>query len=209
MNVLIFGASGATGRELLRQGSEHGHTITAFVWNRTALDGAYRDVQLVQGNVEVRASVENAMAGQQAVICVLGSRTLLRRDLPIVVGVHNIITVMELSGIRRLIYLSSDSVRASLEHSNPVRRLLLSVILRNPTADHELSERMIQESHLDWTLVRGPSLTNGKRSRKYQSGEHVKSSYFIPQISRADLAEFMLKHLTDNTLVRKAVEIMY
>jgi hypothetical protein len=39
------------------------------------------------------------MAGQQAVICVLGSRTLIRRDLAIVVGVHNIVTVMELSGI--------------------------------------------------------------------------------------------------------------
>jgi len=149
------------------------------------------------------------MAGQQAVICVLGSRTLLRRDLPIVVGVHNIITVMELSGIRRLIYLSSDSVRASLERSNPVRRLLLSVILRNPTADHELNERMIQESPLDWTLVRGPSLTNGRRTRKYQSGDHVKSSHLIPQISRADLAEFMLKLLTDKTLIHKAVKLMY
>jgi len=96
----FFGASGATGRELLRQGPEHGHAVTAFVRDRTALDAAYRDVQFVQGNVEVRASVENAMAGQQAVLCVLGSRTLLRRDLAIAVGVHNILTVMELSGIR-------------------------------------------------------------------------------------------------------------
>ena len=116
MNVLVFGASGATGRELLRQGPGQGHTITAFVRNPKVLDGSYRKVQLVQGNVEVRSSVENAMAGQQAVICVLGSRTLLRRDLAIVVGVHNIITVMEVPGIRRFVYLSSDSVRASLEH---------------------------------------------------------------------------------------------
>jgi len=108
-----------------------------------------------------------------------------------------------------LIYLSSDSVRASLQRSNPIRRLLLSVILPNPTADHELNQRMIQESPLDWTLVRAPSLTNGKHAGKYQSGEHVKSSHFIPQISRADLAEFILNNLTDNTLVRKAVELMY
>jgi len=209
MNVLIFGASGATGRELLRQGEEHGHTITAFVRNPTALDASYRNVQVAQGSVEVRSSVENAMAGQQAVICVLGARTLLRRDLAIVAGVHNIITVMEISGIRRFVYLSADSVHASLEHSNPVRRFLLSVILRNPTADHELNERMIQESHLEWTVVRPPRLTNGKRTGKYQSGEHVKSSRFVPQISRADLAEFMLKHLADRSFVRKAVELMY
>jgi putative NADH-flavin reductase len=209
MNVLVFGASGATGLELLRQGPDHGHAITAFVRNPAAIDASYRNVQLVQGNVEVRASVENAMAGQQAVICVLGSRTLLRRDLAIVVGVHNIITVMELSGIRRLVYLSADSVRASLERSNPVRRLILSVVLRNPTADHELNERMIRESHLEWTVVRPPKLTNGRRTGKYQSGEHVQSSHLIPQISRADLAEFMLKHLADQSFVHKAVELMY
>ena len=165
MNVLIFGASGATGRELLRQG----RAVKALLRHRTAL-AAYRDVQLVHGNVEVRASVENAMAGQQAVICILGSRTLLRRELAIAVGVHNILPVMELSGIRRLIYLSSDSVGASLQRSNRIRRLLLSVILRNPTADHELNERMIQKSPLDWTLVGAPSLNNGKPTRKYQSG---------------------------------------
>jgi putative NADH-flavin reductase len=198
MNVVVFGASGATGRELLRQGPEHGHTITAFVRNPTALDGSYRSVQLVQGNVEVRSSVENAMAGQQAVICVLGSRTLLRRDLAIVVGVHNIITVMEVSGIRRFVYLSSDSVRASL-----------SVILHNPTADHELNERMIQESHLEWTVVRPPRLSTGMRTGKYQSGERVKATNFVPQISRADLAEFMLKHLADKSFIRKTVELMY
>ena len=67
--------------------------LAAFVRSPAAIDARYR-------NVEVRASVEKAMAGQQAVICVLGSRTLLRRDLAIAVGVHNILTVMELSGIR-------------------------------------------------------------------------------------------------------------
>jgi len=207
MNVVVFGASGATGRELLRQGAEHGHRITAFVRNPAALDAGYRSLQIVQGSVQVRSAVENAIVGQQAVICVLGSRTLLRRDPAIVVGVHNIITAMELCGIHRFVYLSSDSVHVSLKRSNPLRRLLLSVILHNPTADHELNERMIQESHLEWTIVRPPRLTNGQRTGRYQSGEHVKSSGFVPQISRTDLAEFMLKHLADNSFVRKAVEL--
>ena len=83
------------------------------------------------------------------------------------------------------------------------------MILHNPTADHELNERMIQESHLEWTVVRPPRLTTGMRTGKYKSGERVKATNFVPQISRADLAEFMLKHLAGKSFIRKTMELMY
>lgn len=116
---------------------------------------------------------------------------------------------MEAEGIKRFLYLSADAVKASREDVNPVRKVLLSVILHNPTADHELNESMIQQSYLDWTIVRPPRLTNGVRTGKYRSGEHLKSANFIPQISRADLAHFMLKQLTETTILHKAPEVMY
>jgi nucleoside-diphosphate-sugar epimerase len=153
MNILVFGASGATGRELVKQGLQNGYSVTAFVRNPAALNTKSPSLELVQGNVGNRAAVESAINGQHAVICALGPRTLLRRDLAIVVGVHNILTAMEIVGIKRFIYLSADTVRASREDRNPVLKPLLSVLLHNPTADHELNEGMIQESHLDWTEV--------------------------------------------------------
>jgi hypothetical protein len=76
-------------------------------------------------------------------------RTLLRRDVAIVVGVHNILTAMEIAGRKRFIYLSADTLRTSGEDQSPVRRLLLSALLPNPTADHELNESMIRK--VIWT----------------------------------------------------------
>jgi len=209
MKVVVFGASGATGRELVKQGAEQAHTITAFVRNSASFDIKHSNLQLVEGNVGTRSSVEEAVVGRDAVICALGSRTLIRRDPAIVVGVHNIITTMELAGVARLIYLSADSVRASRKNLNPVRTAFLSVILHNPTADHELNETMIRESHLDWIIVRPPKLTNGQHTGTYRSGEHLNSEAFIPRISRADLADFMLKQLTDDRFLRRTLELMY
>jgi putative NADH-flavin reductase len=208
MKILVLGATGATGRELVKQGLEKGYSVTAFVRNPAAMNTRSPNLEVVQGNVGNRAAVENAINGQHAVLCALGPRTLLRRDVAIVVGVHNILTTMEIARIRRFIYLSANTVHASREDQSPVLRVLLSVLLQNPTADHELNERMIQESHLDWTIVRPPRLTNGPSTGSYRVGEHLKSSSFIPQLSRADLAEFMLKQLTVDTFLYKATEVM-
>jgi hypothetical protein len=84
-----------------------------------------------------------------------------------------------------------------------------AAMLRNPTADHELNEDMVRQSHLDWTIIRPPRLTNGKRANKFRSGEHLESHSFIPQIARADLADFMLAQLGEGTFVHKIPEVMY
>ena len=74
MNVLVFGASGATGRELVKQGLEKGYSVTAFVRNPAALNTKSPNLELVQGNVGNRAAVESAINGQHAVICALGRK---------------------------------------------------------------------------------------------------------------------------------------
>jgi len=68
---------------------------------------------------------------------------------------------------------------------------------------------MIEQSHLEWIFIRPPMLTNGARTSTYRSGERLTARAIIPQCSRADLAEFMLKQLTNDTFLQKAVEVMY
>jgi putative NADH-flavin reductase len=72
-----------------------------------------------------------------------------------------------------------------------------------------VNESAIVRSRLDWTIVRPPRLTNGERTGTYRSGERVQPRSIVPQISRADLAEFMLSQLTEGTFVRKAECVMY
>ena len=99
-----------------------------------------------------------------------------------------------------------SEVRGSL---NPLRRLIVSTLLSNTAADHELDEAMIRQSRLEWTIVRPPLLANAPYEGRYRYGEHIEPNTLLPKISRADNADFMLKQLGDDTFVRIAPTVMY
>ena len=209
MNILVFGASGRTGRELVKQALAQGHRVSAFVRHPASFDIAHPQLKIVQGDAADRASVESAVRDQDAVICALGAASLFKRDQAVVVGVHNIIMAMESAGVRRLIYLSADTVHDSRDELNALRKVFVPLLFHNSAADHEINESMIKQSHVDWIIIHPPMLTNGERTSAYRSGEHLRARAIIPQFSRADLAEFMLKQLDDNTFLDKAAEVMY
>lgn len=210
MNVLVFGASGGTGRELVKQGVEQGHTLTAFVRNPAKLEIKDASIKVIQGDVTDSVSVQNVVKGHHAVISALGASTILKREPTLTVGITNIVKAMEQAGVRRFIYLSALTVRAVRDQLNFLGRYVIApIVLRNVAADHEANESIIEHSKLEWTIVRPPRLTNGERTGVYRSGERIDSKSIIPEISRADLAEFMLKQLTDDTFLRKATSVMY
>ena len=112
--------------------------------------------------------------------------------------------------MRRLVYLSFLGVREGRSQLSMVGRYLVApVLLRNVVADHEAKERFTKQSTLDWVIVRPPRLTNGARQGSYRSGVDVRAISVIPRISRADLAEFMLRQVSDKTYVRKTPAVMY
>jgi putative NADH-flavin reductase len=209
MNVLVFGASGRSGRELVKQGLAQGHTVTAFVRQPSKFALQHPYLTVVQGDAADRVAVERAVRDQDGVICALGAATLLKRDQAVVVGVHNIIMAMEEADVRRLIYLSADTVHDSRDQLNALRKVFVPLLFHNSSADHELNESMIKQSHLDWIIVRPPMLSNGEHTGVYRSGEYLTARSIIPQFSRADLAEFMLKQLADNTFLDKAAAVLY
>jgi putative NADH-flavin reductase len=83
------------------------------------------------------------------------------------------------------------------------------LVVRNEVADHEAKEAIIRQSKLDWTIVRPVLLTNGPHTGVYRNGVDIRVRSFIPTISRADVAEFMLTQLADKTYVRKTVAVMH
>ncbi|HTP34443.1 MAG TPA: NAD(P)H-binding protein [Candidatus Acidoferrales bacterium] len=209
MNVLIFGATGGTGRELVKQAERLGHEVTAFVRDPTKLENTSENCRVYKGNVADRASVERATASQDAAISALGSGTLRRRSEELALGKHNILVALEYSCVKRFIYLSADTVPEARRDLNPLRRLIISTLLRNTAADHELDEAVVRQSRLEWIIVRPPLLTNSPHTGRYRFGEGVEPKSLFPKISRADLADFMLKQLADDTFVRRAPTVMY
>ena len=210
MNVLVFGSSGGTGRELVRQALEQGHVVTAFARDPAKLDINHTNLRVAQGNVADYAAVERAVKNQDAVMCALGSSSPLRRDPILIEGVRNIIDAMERAGGRRLIYLSFLGVRNGRNQLSFLGKYIIAPLaLRNVVADHEAKERLIKQSRLNWTIVRAPKLTNGRRMGTYRSGGEIGANSIIPTISRADVADFMLKQLAGDTYLRKAPGVMY
>jgi putative NADH-flavin reductase len=210
MNVLVFGASGGTGRELVKQALAQGHSVTAFVRDPTKFEIKHANLKVVQGEVANYESVARALQNQDAVICALGSSTPLRRDPTLIDGVRHIIKAMEQAGVQRLIYLSFLGIRDGRNQLSFLGKYIVApLVLRNVVVDHEAKERLIKQSRLKWTIVRPPRLTNGQCTGAYRSGERIVANSMIPTISRADVADFMLKQLTDDTYLHKAPAVMY
>ena len=106
MNLLIFGATGGTGRQLVKQALEQGHKVTAFARDPAKLDIKHTNLKVVQGNVMDLTSVEKAVQGQDAVVCVLGSGRKIKGRIRSE-GTQQIISTMEKAGIRRFICQST------------------------------------------------------------------------------------------------------
>lgn len=209
MKILIFGASGSTGHQLVKQAIGHGYSVTAFVRDPAKLKVRHRHLNLIKGNVINYQVVEAAVKDQDAVVSALGASSPFKFDQAIVDGMANIIKAMETNAIGRLVYMSFAGVKESRHQAGFLIRYIAPKILRTEIAGHEAREKMIKQSSLLWTIVRSPTLSNGQRKSVFRAGEDIQRSGFTVSISRADVANFMLWQLTDSTFLRKAPLIMY
>jgi putative NADH-flavin reductase len=208
MNILIFGASGATGHQLVTQALEQRHQVTAFVRNPAKFTLSHKRLRVIQGNINECESVEQAVEGHDAVLSALGANSPFTFDQALVDGLSTIINAMESARMNRLIYLSFVGVNQSRRDAGLLIRHVAPKLLRTEIAGHEARESIIRQCRLNWIIVRAPMLTNGPLTKTYRSGENLRSSSFAVRLSRADTADFMLTQLTDTRFVGKAVCIM-
>jgi uncharacterized protein YbjT (DUF2867 family) len=210
MNVLVFGASGGTGRELVGQALRRGHRVTAFVRRGGVASDEQPARTTIRGDVRDGDAVDAAVRGHDAVLCALGAATPLRRDPALVDGIRHIVAAMERHGVRRLVYLSFLGVHEGRAQLSPLGRWIVApLLLRNVVADHEAKERIIRASSLGWVIVRPPRLTEGPRRGTYRSGVAIRATSVVPRISRADVADFMVRQLDDDTFRRQAPAVMW
>lgn len=207
MKLLVFGATGGTGRALLAQALEQGHQVTAFVRNPAVL--STRDgLMISQGDVADAVAVRSAVPGHDAVLSALGNRGDQYGVLP--GGVKNIVAAMDQAGVRRLVYLSSFGVGDSLQQMGWfARELIAGMLLKKALAEKELEEQVIRESDLDWVIARPGSLEDGPHTGVYRCITDPKEKLGRPRISRADVADFMLKNVAGDQFVRRAVGLSY
>lgn len=194
MKLLIFGSTGSVGRQLVVQALEQEHTVTAFARNPAKLEIKHTNLRAVQGDALDSASVGKAVQGQDAVLCSLGAGAggTIRSE-----GTRNIVQAMEKASVRRFICQSTLGVgdsRANLSFF--WKHIMFGLLLRRAYADHVGQENYVKESRLDWTIVRPGAFTDGNRTGVYRHGFPGTDRTIKEKISRADVADFMLKQLT-------------
>jgi putative NADH-flavin reductase len=209
MKLLVFGSTGGTGRELVRQALSQGHDVTAFARHPTKLQLDHEAVTVVQGDVTDAAAVRDAVPGHDAVLCAIGApalaRTTVRTD-----GTRNIVAAMQDAGVRRLVSQSSLGVGDSLAVPMPLYvKLVFPIVLRRTFADHEGQEHLIRQSRLDWTIIRPTKMVDGERTGGYRRGLTDTKEKVKVKVSRADVADFMLTQLTDDSYLRLAPWVSY
>ncbi|MEJ2182393.1 MAG: SDR family oxidoreductase [Nitrospirota bacterium] len=203
MNIAVFGASGRTGRHLLKQGLERGHAVTAFVRNPARLRIAHDNLSVVQGDVLHPAEVEAAVKGRDAVLSALG----LSKGSPKTIcadGTGNIISAMKRHGVKRLVVQSAFGAGETRKRGLYAR--LLWILIAPRMKDKEAMEAAVRESGLQWVIVRPVRLTDGPETGSYRTGTRLKPGPF-PKVSRADVADFMLRQMQSDEFLRQAPTI--
>jgi putative NADH-flavin reductase len=210
MKLIIFGSTGATGRQVVAQALEQGHDVTAFARSPEKLNQKHEKLQVVKGNVLDFASVESAIQGQDVVLCTIGLPAIMDKSNLRANGTKNIIRAMGKTGVKRFICQSSAGVGDSRD-TLPflMKYFLVPFMLRRVWADHEIQEDYIKESQLDWIIARPAALTDGKHTGSYQQDFTADNKTVTSKISRADTADFMLKQLADNNYLHKTPCISY
>ncbi|MCA9401655.1 MAG: SDR family oxidoreductase [Candidatus Omnitrophica bacterium] len=209
MKIIIFGASGGTGLQLIEQALESGHEVTAFVRNVNKIGVQNERLHIVQGDVLDADRVKQVLKDQDAVLCALGAPAKDKSGLR-AKGTKNIIDAMNAAGIKRLVCLGSLGYGDTYEKLPLLFKwIIVPFILRQAFLDHEAQEKMIKESRLDWIIARPGNLTDGPKTGQYIHGTDVMDKKIKIKISRADVAGFMLRQLTDNTYLHKTPGLSY
>jgi putative NADH-flavin reductase len=209
MNILVFGASGLTGQQIVKQALSRGHLVTAFVRRPDGLVIADQRLRTVIGDTtQDKSKVAQAMHGQELVISALGRRNSFRSDGLISRSLEAIVPSMEQAGVRRLILVSAFGVGASHRDAPLVPRIMYRLLLKDIFADKRSAEEKLTRTGLDWTIVYPVLLTNGPLTGRYRVAERL-DLHGMPKISRADVAHFILTEAETPAFVHKAAAISY
>jgi putative NADH-flavin reductase len=198
--VLIFGASGKTGRLLVEQALSAGHTVTAFVRNSSSLPARHPKLHIIEGDVLSPDAVDAAMLGQRAVVSALGFPGRKGTE-SLVKAMENIVSAMRKYRVHRLICLAPPPAKEGWARRGLLGRLLSPFLPKAPalhTWERQLDS--IRGSPLEWVLVRPSRLTDDPARGAYQVSVGWAE---VPEgISRADVATFMLEQLQARRYVR-------
>ncbi|MEW6085183.1 MAG: SDR family oxidoreductase [Chloroflexota bacterium] len=201
MKVIVFGASSGTGKQLIAHALRLGYEVTAFVRDASKLEPAQAGVKVAIGDALNPSDVEAAVKGHDAVLSALGPK-----GKPAVMAAEstkNIIAAMEMHKVKRLVVVTVAGIPVPQDRRGfNLVSALIKLLLKDVFTDRENQLAVLEASKVDWVAVRVPRLTDDPPTGSVHAFFGNPSPTM--KISRADLADFMLKQLTDDQWLRQA-----
>lgn len=212
MKLVVFGANGATGRLLTKQALVEGYSVTAVTRHPETFPLRQERLQVMRGDVFDLAAVEQAVYGQDAVLSILGVPYSQKPITLYSTGIAHIIQAMNHFQVRRLICVSSSAVDPLTRNHDTgggfifekfIKPLIINMIGRSSYDDLQKMEMLVMNSDLDWTVIRPSGLFETPEVTDYQVAEA-----FIGRFtSRTDLADCMLKQITNKQSLHKTLAV--
>jgi len=200
MNILVLGAAGKTGREVVAQSLAAGHTVTAFVRHPDRLGP--NQAKVAVGDARRVDDLRNALRGQDAVISTLGSGMSSNSKL-IESSTEALLAAMPSAGVRRLVMLSSFAASPTYRAKGIMK--LASVAMKGMVEDKSAGEELLKHSDIDWTIVYATRLTEGPRNGGHHTVDGTLTD--VGSISRAELADALISTVSDATSVRHSLVV--
>lgn len=202
--LAIFGGTGRTGRHLVQQALDAGYCVRALARDPGKLPAQNERLLVIQGSLSDAESVTKVIAGADAVLSVLGP-TNNEPTFEISRGTQTILDAMRQHGVRRLIISAGAGVGDPGDAPklfNKLINVLLKLVSRNVYEDMLKTVTLVRVSDLDWTVVRVPRLTGDPATGQIKTGMVGKGTGV--NLSRADMASFMLQQVDDKRYLRQA-----
>ncbi len=207
MNIIVFGATGMVGHQLVQQALFNGHTVKAFGRNvYTTKFPDDKNLELIQGALFDAKEVYNAIKGSDAVLSAIGG-SVDGTDKARTLGLKNIITQMDKAGVNRIIAVGGMGVLNADENSLLIDGEDYPQEYKAVGLEHKKAWEQLKASDLDWTFVCCPDIKDAG-----PTGSFVTKADYPPEpnnyrINAGDIALFMLNELKKNEFVRQRVGI--
>ena len=207
MKLVVFGATGGTGKQIVAAALAAGHDVVAVARRPEAITTTHARLTVVKGDVLDAASVASAIAGSEAVLSAIGPSNNKQPGTLISDGVVNIVAACT-TGKVRLVFESGLMVGDGRGLSL-FGRTALGVFRRLNgalAADKRIAEQTIRDSALDWVIVRPVSLDDSPATGSYRTGIDIRLR-LANRLSHADVADFMIKAASDPSVVHTIQDI--
>lgn len=213
-NILIIGANGGIGRQTLEQALKAGHHVTAILRNPAKLPLSHPNLNIVKGDILNPETFEKYLDNKDVVVSAIGVNGGLLDDKPTTLyslGNKNLLEAMKKKGTERVFFISASAIEISPLLPAFVRfmaKYVIQKLLKHMYADLRIMEQTVRESDAAWTIIRPPRLTDKPMTGHYR----IAINKFLKNclnISRPDVAHFIINNITNDAIRQSTVEIAY